>query len=53
MRHLKNETDTIKKDVECGLQLMDKTIAFEQGDTIICFEKKMVPQTTDWKPPGF
>lgn len=52
MRHLKNEVDTIKVDTECGLQLADKTINFEPGDTIVCFQIKMVPQTTTWDP-GF
>lgn len=53
LRHLKNEIDIIKKDVECGLQLLDKTIAFQQGDTIVCFEKKTKLQVTDWRPEGF
>lgn len=53
LRHFKTEQDTIKKDVECGLQLTDKTITFEQGDILVCFEKKMVPQVTDWSPSGF
>ncbi|KAJ8945217.1 hypothetical protein NQ314_009286, partial [Rhamnusium bicolor] len=52
MRHLKNEVDVVKTDTECSLQLSDKSINFEQGDTIICFENKTVPQKTDWNP-GF
>ncbi|XP_056641072.1 translation initiation factor IF-2, mitochondrial isoform X1 [Diorhabda sublineata] len=52
MRHLKNEVDVIKSNTECGLQFLDKTITFEKGDVIICFEKKLVPQKTDWDP-GF
>ncbi|XP_071054403.1 translation initiation factor IF-2, mitochondrial [Onthophagus taurus] len=52
MRHLKNEVDTIKKGLECGLQLLDRDIKFEQGDVLICFEKKMEKQKTDWDP-GF
>ncbi|CAG9863584.1 unnamed protein product [Phyllotreta striolata] len=52
MRHLKNEVDMIKSDTECGLQFSDKTIQFEKNDVIICYEKKSVPQTTDWDP-GF
>jgi len=53
MRHMKNEVDTIKKDVDCGLRLTDTEVRFEQGDTIVCFQKIKVPQTTDWNPPGF
>lgn len=52
MKHLKNDVDTIKIDIECGLQLLDKTIKFEPGDKLICFQKKLQPQTTTWDP-GF
>lgn len=52
MRHLKNEVDVIKTDLECGLQLQDKTVVFQPGDTIICFQKVKVPQKTSWYP-GF
>ncbi|KAJ8976862.1 hypothetical protein NQ317_014257 [Molorchus minor] len=52
MRHLKNEVDIIKTDTECGLQFSDKSLTFQQGDTISCIEKKQVPQKTSWDP-GF
>lgn len=52
MRHLKNEVDTIKKDVECGLRLTDQEILPEAGDTIVCYTTHMRPQETDWDP-GF
>ncbi|KAJ9576526.1 hypothetical protein L9F63_025578, partial [Diploptera punctata] len=52
MRHLKNEVDSIKKDVECGLRLEDMTVTFNPGDTLICYEMKQEEQTTDWDP-GF
>ncbi|KAH0817547.1 hypothetical protein GEV33_005245 [Tenebrio molitor] len=52
MRHLKDEVDVIKNDIECGLQFSDKTIIFEPGDTIVCYQKKMVSQVTSWDP-GF
>ncbi|KAJ3648830.1 hypothetical protein Zmor_020602 [Zophobas morio] len=52
MRHLKDEVDTIKTNTECGLQLLDKTITFEPGDSIICYQIKMERQTTMWDP-GF
>ncbi|RZC40071.1 translation initiation factor IF-2, mitochondrial, partial [Asbolus verrucosus] len=52
MRHLKNDVDVIKVDTECGLQLVDKTITFEPGDKLVCFQKRMIPQTTSWDP-GF
>lgn len=52
MRHLKNEVDTIKTDVECGLQLSDHEIRFKPGDTLVCYEVKEVSRETDWNP-GF
>lgn len=52
MRHLKNEVDTIKKDVECGLQLDDTTVDVEPGDMLICYTVKKERQTIDWNP-GF
>lgn len=52
MRHLKEEVDVIKKDLECGLQLAEKEIQFQPGDTLICFNRKQQPQTTQWDP-GF
>ncbi|PSN43893.1 Translation initiation factor IF-2 [Blattella germanica] len=52
MRHLKNEVDSIKKDVECGLRLDDGTISVQPGDTIICYEIRNEEQKTDWDP-GF
>lgn len=52
MRHLKDEVDSIKKDIECGLQLKDKSIEAEQGDKIICYTIKKQKETIDWNP-GF
>ncbi|XP_076314547.1 mitochondrial translation initiation factor 2 isoform X2 [Tachypleus tridentatus] len=52
MRHLKNEVENIKKDVECGLKFDDVSIRFQQGDIIVCYEIHKVPQKTDWDP-GF
>lgn len=52
MRHLKNEVDLIKTNVECGLQLTDKSITFQPNDILICYEKKSIPQVTEWDP-GF
>lgn len=52
MRYLKNETDTIKMNSDCGLQFEDKSLIFEEGDRIICYETKLEPQTITWDP-GF
>ena len=52
MRHLKNEVDTIKKDVECGLMFDDEDVIPEPGDTVVCYTTKMEKQEIDWNP-GF
>ncbi|XP_061396380.1 translation initiation factor IF-2, mitochondrial [Musca vetustissima] len=52
MRHLKNEVDTIKKDVECGLRLKDTKVIPQAGDIIMCYSTRTEPQKTDWDP-GF
>ncbi|XP_052888178.1 translation initiation factor IF-2, mitochondrial [Anopheles moucheti] len=52
MRHLKNEVDSIKKDVECGLRLDDQALELKAGDTIVCYQINRVPQQTEWDP-GF
>ncbi|XP_047111095.1 translation initiation factor IF-2, mitochondrial isoform X1 [Schistocerca piceifrons] len=52
MRHVKNEVDSIKKDVECGLRLSDPSIRFQPGDNLVCYEVIKEPQETDWDP-GF
>ncbi|XP_067629595.1 translation initiation factor IF-2, mitochondrial [Eurosta solidaginis] len=52
MRHLKNEVDSIKKDVECGLRFKDTKIVPQVGDIIVCYTTQMTEQQTDWDP-GF
>ncbi|XP_023709849.1 translation initiation factor IF-2, mitochondrial isoform X2 [Cryptotermes secundus] len=52
MRHLKNEVDSIKKDVECGVRLEDGTITFKPGDILVCYQTRKEEQQTDWDP-GF
>jgi len=52
MKHLKNEIETIKTDVECGLRFEDPTLSFKTGDVLICYQTYQKPQETDWDP-GF
>lgn len=52
MRHLKNEVDTIKKDVECGIKLVDLNEKVENGDVIICYQLLKQAVETEWNP-GF
>lgn len=52
MRHLKNEVDTIKKDLECGLRLKSFEVPAKPGDVIVCYTVNKKPQETMWDP-GF
>ncbi|XP_030562705.1 translation initiation factor IF-2, mitochondrial isoform X1 [Drosophila novamexicana] len=52
MRHLKNEVDSVKKDVECGLRFKDAKVLPQPGDTLQCYTTHMEAQQTDWDP-GF
>lgn len=52
MRHLKDEVESIKANVECGLQLAGQDIEPQVGDTIVCYTLKKEKQTIDWNP-GF
>lgn len=48
LRHFKNEVDSIKVDVECGLMFKDHSIEALPGDTILCYEMVNVPQELEW-----
>lgn len=52
IRHLKNEVDTIKKDLECGLRLKAFEVLAKPGDVIVCYTVNKKPQETIWDP-GF
>ncbi|KAI1285702.1 Translation initiation factor IF-2, mitochondrial [Halotydeus destructor] len=57
MRHLKDEVDSIKNNVECGLRFdfpeNSPVINFQNQDKLICYETKKVSQVTRWSPEGF
>lgn len=52
MKHMKNDVETVKKGVECGLRLDDAELELEVGDEIICYHMVPKTQTIDWNP-GF
>ncbi|CAB3375148.1 Hypothetical predicted protein [Cloeon dipterum] len=52
LRHLKEEVESIKKDVECGVRLDKSGFEFEPGDIIQCYSIREEPQTCEWDP-GF
>ncbi|NWH63375.1 IF2M factor, partial [Geococcyx californianus] len=51
LKHHKHDVQVIKSGMDCGLSL-DKSIQFNIGDEIICYEEKEIQQTTSWDP-GF
>ncbi|XP_033000992.1 translation initiation factor IF-2, mitochondrial [Lacerta agilis] len=51
MKHHKNDVPIVKTGMDCGLSL-DKNIAFQVGDEIVCFNEKEIEQTISWEP-GF
>ncbi|XP_053568167.1 translation initiation factor IF-2, mitochondrial [Bombina bombina] len=51
LKHHKDDVQTIKTGVECGLSL-DKDIEVKTGDEIVCVEEKEVQQKISWDP-GF
>lgn len=52
MKHLKDEVNTIKRDMECGLRLDDPTVEVKPGDTLVCYKMVDSSDTTAWDP-GF
>lgn len=52
MKHLKQEVESIKNGVECGLSLQNHDIIPKEGDVITCYQFVKVPQKTEWDP-GF
>ncbi|XP_034966844.2 translation initiation factor IF-2, mitochondrial [Zootoca vivipara] len=51
MKHHKDDVPVVKTGMDCGLSL-DKNIAFQVGDEIVCFNEKEIKQTISWDP-GF
>ncbi|XP_077341652.1 translation initiation factor IF-2, mitochondrial isoform X2 [Lithobates pipiens] len=52
LKHHKNDVQSVKTGVECGLNLDDGDIEVKIGDEIICFEERTIPRKTSWDP-GF
>ncbi|XP_037971328.2 translation initiation factor IF-2, mitochondrial [Plutella xylostella] len=52
MKHLKDEVNTIKRDMECGLRFEDTSFEVKPGDTIVCYKMVDASEKTDWDP-GF
>ncbi|XP_068619106.1 translation initiation factor IF-2, mitochondrial [Battus philenor] len=52
MKHLKEEVNTIKRDMECGLRFDDPTFEMKPGDTVVCYQMIDATDQTTWDP-GF
>ncbi|CAK1583259.1 unnamed protein product [Parnassius mnemosyne] len=52
MKHLKEEVNTIKRDMECGLRFDDPAFEVQPGDTVICYKLVDASDQTGWDP-GF
>ncbi|ODM97605.1 Translation initiation factor IF-2, mitochondrial [Orchesella cincta] len=50
LKHLKQEVETIRNGIECGLSFNDHTIIPKEGDTITCYHYVKVPQKCEWGP---
>ncbi|XP_063538875.1 translation initiation factor IF-2, mitochondrial [Cydia strobilella] len=52
MKHLKDEVNTIKRDMECGLRLDSTEVSVNPGDTLVCYKLVDASDRTSWDP-GF
>ena len=52
LRHLKEEIETVKTNMECGIKLENAEVDFKPGDKIICYRLVDKYTETEWNP-GF
>lgn len=48
LKHFKNEVDSIKTDVECGIRFENTAIEPHPGDDIICYKTVQIEQKLNW-----
>jgi len=48
LKHFKNEVESIRTDVECGLSFKDQSVAPQAGDVVVCFEYRKVKPELTW-----
>uniref|UniRef100_A0A914W0Y2 Tr-type G domain-containing protein n=1 Tax=Plectus sambesii TaxID=2011161 RepID=A0A914W0Y2_9BILA len=53
MKHEKEVVLTADAGVEIGIAIEDKSVRFEDGDTVECYELFDEVQAIDWSPRGF
>ena len=48
LKHLRDDVQSIKKGMECGLSFTNHEIKFQKGDQIICYTIRQVAQEAKW-----
>ncbi|CAF1376677.1 unnamed protein product [Adineta steineri] len=48
LKHIRDDVQSIKKGVECGLSFTNHDIKFQKGDQIICYTVRQVAQEAKW-----
>ncbi|XP_034938627.1 translation initiation factor IF-2, mitochondrial [Chelonus insularis] len=48
MKHHKDEVNSIKTGLECGLRFHDPNVVVQPGDTIICYTTHEEPPSVNW-----
>ncbi|CAF1320627.1 unnamed protein product [Rotaria sordida] len=48
LKHVRDDVQSIKKGVECGLSFTNHDIKFQKGDQIICYTVRQVLQEAKW-----
>lgn len=52
LKHLKDDVQTVKTGMECGLSLDNEELQYKPGDEIVCYSESEVKQKISWDP-GF
>jgi translation initiation factor IF-2 len=48
LKHLRDDVQSVKKGVECGLSFTNHDIKFQKGDQIVCYTVRQVTQAAKW-----
>ena len=48
LKHVRDDVQSVKKGVECGLSFANHDIKFQKGDQIVCYTVRQVAQEAKW-----
>lgn len=48
LKHVRDDVQSIKKGMECGLSFANHDIKFQKGDQIVCYTIRQVAQEAKW-----